>query len=59
MVRNNQKTGFYAGFFHFGAIWAPSNGPEKVPKGPQIGRRYDLMSKLKNKPVTKLLGPFF
>jgi hypothetical protein len=34
------------------------NGPKKVIKGPQVGGTYDPMSKLKNKPLTKLLGPF-
>jgi hypothetical protein len=46
----------YAVFHHFGA---PPNGPEKIDKGPQVGRMYGLMSELKNKPLTKYLGPFF
>jgi hypothetical protein len=45
-------------FLHFGAIWAPLNGPKKVPKNPQVGGGYGPMSKLKNKPLAKLLGPF-
>jgi hypothetical protein len=46
-------------FFYLGAVWAPPNGPKKVAKGPQVGGRYGPMSKLKNKPQTKLLGAFF
>jgi hypothetical protein len=59
MVQNNQKTGFCTVFSHFGAIWAPPDGPKKVLKGPQVGGRFGPMSKLRNMPVTKLLGPFF
>jgi hypothetical protein len=60
MVRNNQKTGFYAVFFlHCMAIWAPPNRPKKVAKGSQVGGRYGPTSKLNNKHLTKLLGPFF
>jgi hypothetical protein len=59
MVRNNQKTGFYAVFFlHYGAIWAPSNGPKLVPKGLQVSGMYGPMSELKNKLLTKFLGLF-
>jgi hypothetical protein len=58
IVRNNQKTGFHAVFL-FVAIWAPPYGPKKVPKGPQVGETFGVMSKLKNKPLTKLLGLFF
>jgi hypothetical protein len=54
MVQNNQKTGFYAVFFHFGAIWAPPYGLKKVSKGPQVGGKYGPRSKLKKKPLTKL-----
>jgi hypothetical protein len=45
------------GFFllYFGAIWAPSNGPKKAPKGPQVGETNGLMSEFKNKPQTKLV----
>jgi hypothetical protein len=52
---------FYAVFFIFSiwAIWAPPNGPKKVPEGQQVGETYGPMSELKNKPLTKLLGPFF
>jgi hypothetical protein len=60
MVQNNQKTGFYAVFF--GAIWGflgTPDGLKKVDKGPQVGGIYGPMSKLKNKPLTKSLGPFF
>jgi hypothetical protein len=46
-------------FFNFEAIWAPQNAPKKVPQGPQVGRTYGPISKLKNKPLTKLLGPYF
>jgi hypothetical protein len=43
---------------HFGTIWAPQNGPKNVPKGPQVSWTYGPMSERKNKPLTKLLGPF-
>jgi hypothetical protein len=35
--------------------------PKKVPNGLQVGEKFDLIviPKLKNKPLTKLLGPFF
>jgi hypothetical protein len=61
IVWNNQKTAFYAGFFslHLGVIWSPPNGPNKVSKGPQVGGRCGPMSKLENKPLTKLLASFF
>jgi hypothetical protein len=58
MVQNNQKTGFYV-FFHFGAVWAPPTGPKKIPKGLQVDKTCGPMSKLENKPLTKLLSPFF
>jgi hypothetical protein len=58
MVQNNQKTVFYAAFVFWGAIWAPQNQPKKVPKGFQLGEMYGLMSKLKNKPLTKAAGAF-
>jgi hypothetical protein len=45
-VENKQKTGFYAVFDHFGAIWAPPNGPKKVAKGPKVGKMYGTMFKL-------------
>jgi hypothetical protein len=32
------------------AIWAAPNGHKKVHKGPQVGRMYGPMSKIKNKP---------
>jgi hypothetical protein len=32
-----RKQGFMLFFGYFEAIWAPSNGPKKVPKGPQVG----------------------
>jgi hypothetical protein len=41
------------------AIWAPPNGPKKVLKGLQVEYVYNLMYKLKNKRITKSLGPFF
>jgi hypothetical protein len=49
----------FMGFFPFGAIWAPPYEPEKVPKGTQVGGMYGPMSKLNNKPLIKLSGPFF
>jgi hypothetical protein len=33
-------------------------GPKKVLKGSQVGGTYGPMSKLKNKPLSELLGPF-
>jgi hypothetical protein len=58
--KNNQKIGFMLFFpSHFGTIWAPQNGPKKVPKGPQVSRTYGPTSELKNKPLTKLLGHSF
>jgi hypothetical protein len=59
MVRNNQKTGLYAVFSHFGATWAPPKGPEKVLEDSQVGGTYGPMSKLNDKPLTQLLGPSF
>jgi hypothetical protein len=32
---------------HFGAIWAPPNGPKKVREGPQMTKTYGPMSALK------------
>jgi hypothetical protein len=49
-------------FYYFGAIWVPQmdpNGPKRVLKGLQVGETYGEMSKLKNKPLTKLLGQSF
>jgi hypothetical protein len=43
---------------HFGAIWALKNGPKKVLEGQLVGGTYGLITELKNKPLTKLLGPF-
>jgi hypothetical protein len=43
---------------YFWAIWALPFGPKKVPKGPQVGELYGPMSKLNNKPLIKLSGPF-
>jgi hypothetical protein len=59
MVQNNQKTGFFAVFLNLGLFWAPPNGPQKMLKGLQVDKMYGSMSKLANKPLTKLLGPFF
>jgi hypothetical protein len=42
----------------FWGIWAASNGPKMVDRGPQVGGMYVLMSKFENKPLTKLLGLF-
>jgi hypothetical protein len=49
MVQNNQITGFSCCFWgNFGTPkWT-----KKVHKGPQVGRMYGLMCKLKNKPLT-------
>jgi hypothetical protein len=44
---------------HFQAICTPSNGPKRIQTGPQLGGTYGPMSKLKKKPLTKSLGPFF
>jgi hypothetical protein len=41
----------------FLAIWAHPNGPKKVPKSLQVNRMYAPTSKLKNKLLTKSLGP--
>jgi hypothetical protein len=49
MVKNNQKTGFYAVFGHFGAIWVTPSGPKKVLKELQVGKIYGPMFKYKNK----------
>jgi hypothetical protein len=49
MVQNNLKTVFNAVFGHFGANWAPSNGPKKG-----IQRMFGAMCKFKNKPLTKI-----
>jgi hypothetical protein len=59
MVQNNKKQVFMLFIPHVGAIWAPPNEPKKVPKGSQVGRTYGPMRKLKDKHLTKLLGPFF
>jgi hypothetical protein len=32
--------------------------PKKIYKDPQVGRMYGPLSELKNKPLTKSLGPF-
>jgi hypothetical protein len=49
--KTSAKQVFYPVFYHFGAIWAPPNGPKKERKGPQVGGMYDPMSKHKNKPL--------
>jgi hypothetical protein len=46
-------------FCYFEAIWATPNGPKKVLKGLQVECMYSFMYKLKNKPITKSLSPFF
>jgi hypothetical protein len=46
-------------FCHFEAIRAPPNGPKMVDKNPQVISMYNLMTKLKNESLAKLLGPFF
>jgi hypothetical protein len=57
-LKQPQNRFFIPLFYHFGAIWEAPNGPKKVLKGPQVGGMYDPMSKLKNKPLTKSIGPF-
>jgi hypothetical protein len=47
-----RKLVLYSIVSHFGAKWAP-------PNGPKVGKMYGSMSKLKNKLITKSLGPFF
>jgi hypothetical protein len=37
----------------FWGIWAPPIGPKQVLKGSQVNWMYVLMSKFKNKPLTK------
>jgi hypothetical protein len=56
-----RKQVFMLGFFslHFGAILVPLNGSKKVPKHLLVGGMYGPLSKLKNKPLTKLLDPLF
>jgi hypothetical protein len=54
MLQNNLKIVFDAIFGHFGAIWAPSNGPTKG-----MQRMFGAICKFENKPLTKSLGPFF
>jgi hypothetical protein len=48
MVQNNLKTVFNAVFGHFGANWAPSNGPKKG-----IQKMFGAMCKFENKPLSK------
>jgi hypothetical protein len=43
----------------FWGIWAPPNIPQKVNRGPQVGRMYVPMFKLESRPLTISLGPFF
>jgi hypothetical protein len=42
-------------FGPFLVIWAPPIGPKKVNKGPQVGRMYGPMLKLKNKPPKQII----
>jgi hypothetical protein len=53
LARNNHKIFFML----FLAIWALQNGPKMMPEGLQVDQMYSLISKLKNKPLTKTLGP--
>jgi hypothetical protein len=46
-------------FMLFFSFWGHLGTPKKVPKCPKLGGRYGPMSKLKNNPLTKLLGSFF
>jgi len=55
MVQNSQKIFLYAVLGHLGT----PNGPKKVVKDQQVGWMYGLMSELKNRPLTKSVGPFF
>jgi hypothetical protein len=59
IVQNNQKTSFRAVFSILGPFGHPHRDPKREPKGPQVGETFGLMSKLKDKPLTKLLGLFF
>jgi hypothetical protein len=56
VVQKNQKIVF---FILFLAICGPQNGPKMLHKGSQMGKMYGPMFKLKNKPLTKSLGPLF
>jgi hypothetical protein len=40
-------------------IGAPPNGIKKAHKDPQVGEIYGPKYKLRNKPLTRSLGPFF
>jgi hypothetical protein len=53
MVQNYQKRGFCA---TFGQYWGTPKWTEKDTQSPTSGR---IVSDLKNKPLTKSLGPFF
>jgi hypothetical protein len=43
---------FLSSFFHSGVISA-IYGPKKIPKSPQVSRKYGPLSTLKEKPLTK------
>jgi hypothetical protein len=32
---------------------------KKVPKGLEVGKKFGPIAKLRNKPLTKIFGPFF
>jgi hypothetical protein len=51
MVQNSLKTGVNDIFGHLGT-------PKCTQKGKSLKCMYVLMSKLKNKPLTNLIGPF-
>jgi hypothetical protein len=57
--KTTKKHVFYSIFGYTGSIWAPPHGPKKVDEGIQVSRMYNPMSKLRNKPLTKTLGPSF
>jgi hypothetical protein len=50
---------YWVFFAHFRAIWASPNGSKKVHKGLQINGMYGPMSKHRNRPLSKSLGPIF
>ena len=60
MVQNNHKKVFFMLFFvNVGPLGHPQMDKKKVDKGLQVGGMYGPMSKLKDKPLTKSLGPLF
>jgi hypothetical protein len=57
--KTTRKQVFYAVFGHFKAIWASPNGSKKVHKALQVSGMYIPMSKHRNRPLRKSLGPLF